>query len=132
MSEKEKILQALKKPGSLRFPCNEKPAADIESNFSQLKSVSNNDAVYWYENDNPSVANTRVKVYPTGHMAFYNADGRRFLTTDPQGEPLNECEWTVDPKSGETQLVHARMQLDSRQWIGVKPQIGRASCRERV
>lgn len=121
MSEKEKILQALKRPGSLGFPCNAKPAADIENNFSQLKHVSDNGAVYWFENDEPSVANTRVKVYPTGHMAFYNALGRRFLTTDPEGEPLNECEWIEDQKSGETRLGHARMQLDSKQWIGIKP-----------
>ena len=121
MSEKEKFLSALKKPGSLRFPCNEKSAADIESNFSQLKSETLDGASYWFENGKPSVANTRIKVYPTGHMAFYNSQGRRFLTTDPGGEPLNECEWIEDQPSGQTRLGHARMQLDSRQWIGIKP-----------
>ena len=47
--------------------------------------------------------------------------GGWFFTTDPDGEPLNECEWATDPATGETRLVHARMQLDSKQWIGIKP-----------
>jgi len=121
MSEKEKFLSALKRPGSLRFPCNEKSAAHIESSFSQLKSETIDGASYWFENDRPRTANTRIKVYPTGHIAFYNAQGRRFLTTDPGGEPLNECEWIEDQSSGQTRLAHARMQLDSKQWLGIKP-----------
>ncbi len=121
MSEKDKILSALKRPGSLCFPSSEKSVSDIESAFSKLKSETLEGATYWFENDKPSVLNTRVKVYPTGHMAFYTTDGRRFLTTDPGGEPLNECEWYQDPNTGEIRLTHARMQLDSRQWIGIKP-----------
>ncbi len=121
MSEKEKFISALKRPGSLRFPCNEKSATEIENTFSQLKSETIDGASYWFENDKPSVANTRIKVYPTGHMAFYNSQGRRFLTTDPGGEPLNECEWIEDETSGQNRLAHARMQLDSKQWLGIKP-----------
>ena len=121
MSEKEKFLSALKRPGSIRFPINESAVNAIENNFSQLNSEQIEGATYWFENDKPGVANTRIKVYPTGHMAFYNPEGRRFLTTDPDGEPLNECEWVVDATSGQTRLAHARMQLDCQQWIGIKP-----------
>jgi hypothetical protein len=40
MSEKEKILAALKRPGSLRFPCNEKSAADIESALLKAPGIN--------------------------------------------------------------------------------------------
>ena len=40
-----------------------------------------------------SVANTRVIVSPTGHIVFYNEEGRRFLCTDPEGNPLHEALW---------------------------------------
>ncbi|GJL79177.1 MAG: hypothetical protein NPINA01_21660 [Nitrospinaceae bacterium] len=121
MSEKEKFLSALKKPGAIRFPCNESLVTGFEDQFSKLKSVQIEGATYWHENDKPGVANTRIKIYPTGHMAFYNREGRRFLTSDPGGEPLNECEWVTDETSGQTRLAHARMQLDCQQWIGIKP-----------
>ena len=37
------------------------------------------------------------KVYKTGHMAFYDDEGRRFLGTDPGGHPLHEAKWSKDP-----------------------------------
>lgn len=129
MSEKEKFLSALKRPGSIRFPVNEGAVNAIENNFSRLRSVRLEGAVYWFENDEPDSANTRVKVYSTGHMAFYNPEGRRFLTADPEGEPLNECEWAADKTSGQIRLARARMQLDCRQWIGVKPRTKTFSAR---
>ena len=121
MSDKEKFLSALKKPGSIRFPINETFVETFEDKISQLNNAQIEGATYWFENDKPSVANTRIKVYPTGHMAFYNLKGRRFLTTDPEGEPLNECEWVTNDASGQTRLAHARMQLDCHQWLGIKP-----------
>ena len=121
MSDQEKFLSALKRPGSIIFPINESCVQEIENSLSKLNRVEIEGAAYWFLNDKPCAANTRIKVYPTGHMAFYNPEGRRFLTTDPGGEPLNECEWLTDEASGQTRLAHARMQLDCRQWIGIKP-----------
>lgn len=121
MSDQEKLLSALKRSGSIRFSANETSVAGIEQALPNLNSVKVEGATYWFENDKPSVANTRIKVYPTGHMAFYTKEGRRFLTTDPEGEPLNEAEWIKDEATGQTRLRHARMQLDCKQWIGIKP-----------
>jgi hypothetical protein len=121
MYDKEKFLSALKRPGSILFPINQSFVEAFEDKFPQLKNVQIDGATYWFENDQPGVANTRIKVYPTGHMAFYNLEGRRFFTADPGGEPLNECEWATAGALGETRLVHARMQLDCQQWIGIKP-----------
>ena len=117
----KKILAALSRPGSLSFDGNEASAASIRDNFAQLKTTKLNGATFLHDGDAPSIANTRAKVYPTGHMAFYNAEGRRFLGTDPGGHPLHEAKWSPDPSTGETCLEQARMQLDSLQWIGVQP-----------
>ena len=117
----KKILAALSRPGSLSFDGNEASAASIRDNFAQLKTTKLNGAIFLHDGDAPSIANTRAKVYPTGHMAFYNAEGRRFLGTDPGGHPLHEAKWSPDPSTGETCLEQARMQLDSLQWIGVQP-----------
>ncbi|MEK7337381.1 MAG: hypothetical protein AAB111_07860, partial [Nitrospirota bacterium] len=62
----------------------------------------------------------RVVRQSTGHLVFYRPDGRRFLATDPDGHPLHECEWGVDPR-GRTVLVRARLRLDWGRWVGLKP-----------
>ena len=56
----------------------------------------------------------------TGHLVFYRPDGRRFLATDPAGNPLHECEWQTDVK-GTVTLSRARIRLDWGQWVGLKP-----------
>lgn len=56
----------------------------------------------------------------TGHLVFYRPDGRRFLATDPAGNPLHECEWLTDSK-GAVRLSCARFRLDWGQWVGLKP-----------
>jgi hypothetical protein len=62
----------------------------------------------------------RVVRLSTGHLVFYRTDGRRFLTTDPEGNPLHECEWGADATGGAV-LLRARLRLDWGQWIGLKP-----------
>ena len=65
-------------------------------------------------------AGGRVVRQATGHFVFYRSDGRRFLATDPDGNPLHECEWGFDP-TGEAILLRARIRLDWGQWVGLKP-----------
>jgi SAM-dependent methyltransferase len=55
-----------------------------------------------------------------GHLVLYGPHGRRILATDPDGNPLHECEWRVQA-NGAAMLVRARVQLDWGQWIGLKP-----------
>jgi hypothetical protein len=65
-------------------------------------------------------AGGRLLEQPSGHLVLYGAHGRRILATDPDGHPLHECEWTVDP-NGAVHLARARLRLDWGQWIGLKP-----------
>ena len=87
---------ALTTPGHLLFPTNLPFAQDLEQ------------------------AGGRVVRQPTGHLVFYRADGRRFLATDPEGNPLHECEWGIGAGGNEI-LLRARMRLDWGQWVGLKP-----------
>lgn len=119
MTKVEKIIQALTLEGSLIFADNLSYAADLEKSVPNLKTQEKDGCEVWFENDAPTIANTRVKIYPTRHIAFYNKEGRRFLHTDPEGTPLHEALWTQE--DGKTQLALARMQLDCKQWVGVKP-----------
>lgn len=65
-------------------------------------------------------AGGRVVRQVSGHLVFYRPDGRRFLATDPTGNPLHECEWSRDV-SGQARLLRVRMRLDWGQWVGIKP-----------
>jgi len=65
-------------------------------------------------------AGGRIVRQATGHLVFYRSDGRRFLATDPAGNPLHECEWGIDAR-GEVILCRARVRLDWGQWVGLKP-----------
>ena len=87
---------ALTTSGHLRFPTNLPFAQDLEQ------------------------AGGRVVRQATGHLVFYRSDGRRFLATDPEGNPLHECEWGID-STGEVILLRARIRLDWGQWVGLKP-----------
>ena len=87
---------ALTTSGHLRFPTNLSFAQDLER------------------------AGGRIVCQATGHLVFYRADGRRFLATDPEGNPLHECEWGSD-SAGEAILLRARVRLDWGQWVGLKP-----------
>jgi len=87
---------ALTTSGHLHFPCNFPFAHDLEQ------------------------AGGRVVRQATGHLVFYRPDGRRFLATDPEGNPLHECEWGTDG-TGNVILRRARIRLDWGQWVGLKP-----------
>jgi hypothetical protein len=87
---------ALTTPGHLRFSTNLPFAQNLEQ------------------------AGGRVVRQATGHLVFYRSDGRRFLATDPEGNPLHECEWGTDA-TGEVILCRARIRLDWGQWVGLKP-----------
>ncbi|MGH7235162.1 MAG: hypothetical protein ACREIO_02165 [Nitrospiraceae bacterium] len=75
---------------------------------------------------NLSAAGGRVVRQASGHLVFYDSDNRRFLATDPEGNPLHECEW-VTAADGTVKLGRARVRLDWGQWVGVKPE-GMAAC----
>ena len=119
--QEKKIQVALSRPGALSFADNEAVAVSIRNRLSKLKTTKQDGATYWHEGESPGVATTRIKIYRTGHMAFYNDEGRRFLGTDPGGHPLHEAKWGKNSDTGETCLELARMQLDCRQWVGIKP-----------
>ena len=117
----KRIRLALSRPGSFSFRSNEASAESIRNNLAQLRSTKQNGATVFHDGDVPNIANTRVKIYETGHMAFYNEEGRRFLGTDPGGHPLHEAQWNKDPSTGKACLELARMQVDSSQWVGIRP-----------
>src|SRR5437867_9264962 len=73
-----------------------------------------------------SAAGGRVVRQASGHFIFYGPDNRRFLATDPEGNPFHECEWVAAAK-GTVRLARARVRLDWGQWVGVKPE-GLANC----
>ena len=87
---------ALTTSGHLRFPTNFPFTEDLEQ------------------------AGGRVIRQAGGHLVFYRPDGRRFLATDPVGNPLHECEWGIDA-TGAVVLSRARIRLDWGQWVGLKP-----------
>jgi len=57
---------------------------------------------------------------PSGHVVVYGPHGRRILLTDPEGNPLHECEWEQSSDRG-VRFVSARIFLDWNKWIGIKP-----------
>ena len=123
MTKVEKIIEALTRDGSLIFANNLSYSVNLEKMIPSLKIEEKDGCEFWYENESPTVVNTRVKVFPSRHIVFYNEKGQRFLCTDPEGTPLHEALWTEDENTGEMQLAFARMQLDCKQWVGIKPRL---------
>lgn len=66
------------------------------------------------------LAGGRVVQQPSGHLVFYGSHGRRILATDPDGNPLHECEWVPEP-NGAVRFARARFRLDWGQWVGLRP-----------
>jgi hypothetical protein len=124
VAEIRRILEFLSRPESLCFPGNREAADRLRHRLADGASQPQTapDGTRLWQNPDPP-ARTAVKQYPSGHVAFFDdASHRRFLFTDPGGTPLHECEWESPTKTGNCRLVRARMQLDCRQWIGLKPQ----------
>ena len=90
------ILSVLARPGNLSFPSNRSVAGDF------------------------AAAGGHVIRQPSGHLIFYAPGHRRILATDPEGNPLHECEWVASP-TGTMRLSRARFRLDWGQWVGLKP-----------
>lgn len=88
---------ALTRPGSIIFPANLSCAKDLRA------------------------AGGRLARLRSGHLIFYGPHNRRFLATDPDGNPLHECEWGRTA-SGRTRLLRARIRLEWGQWVGLKPE----------
>jgi len=57
----------------------------------------------------------------SSHLVFYGPHNRRFLATDPDGNPLHECEWG-STTSGKARLLRARIRLEWGHWVGLKPE----------
>ncbi len=118
---KDRLIEALTREGNLRFPTNERMAAIFQEPLTHLKSQIQDGSTLWFDGEKLTPANIRIKIYPTGHVVFYNTYGRRFLMVDPEGNPLHEAEWQADEATHEIKLKQARCQLDCQQWIGIKP-----------
>ncbi len=90
------LLNFLQRPGSLVFASNRSLLSD------------------------PKAIGARAVRLSSGHVVFYGAHGRRVLATDPEGNPLHECEW--DAKTPHpVALLRARLRLDWGQWVGLRP-----------
>ena len=91
------IHSALTRPGNIVFPANLPFVEDLRA------------------------AGGRAHRQPSGHLAFYGPNNRRILATDPDGNPLHECEWDRTA-AGKTRLVRARVRLEWGGWVGLKPE----------
>jgi len=90
------IHSALTRPGNVVFPANLSYLGNLEA------------------------AGGRMVRQPSGHLVFYGRQQRRILATDPDGNPLHECEWG-STASGADMLLRARIRLEWGQWVGLKP-----------
>ncbi len=68
-----------------------------------------------------NAAGGRAHRQPSGHLNFYGPNNRRILATDPDGNPLHECEWGKTD-SGKSRLIRARVKLEWDAWVGLKPE----------
>lgn len=93
---KPELLNLLQRPGTLAFPSNQSFLSD------------------------PAATDVRAVRLSSGHLVFYGPHDRRILATDPDGNPLHECDWTGTEPGG-VALVRARLRLDWGQWVGLRP-----------
>lgn len=125
MSEIKQFLDVLSAPGNVVFEGNSAGVGLLTGRVSSLVKAEREDetgtSAVWYLPEASPLAGPRLARLPTGHMVFYGADGLRFLCADPGGVPLHECEWSC-AESGAVKLARTRIQLDCRQWVGVRPE----------
>ncbi len=124
MVDTNQLIAALKREGSLIFPPNIVEAQELASLIPNLKTQELQGAHLWFDGEAPTHQTIRIKQYPNGHRAYYTDTGQRFLMTDPDGIPLHEAEW-VSLGGEPPKLSRVRMQLDSREWVGIKPKAKR-------
>ena len=118
----QELKQILDRIKDLYFASTLLSVEALQKSFEQLENQQKNDTDIWFLNGELKTSNTRVKRYSSGHWVFYNEEGLRFLSLDPSGHVLHECEWDEESESETPQLSRARMRLDSDQWVGIKPQ----------
>lgn len=125
MSEVKRFLDVLSAPGNVVFAGNSAGVSLLTERASSLVKAEREDetgtSAVWHLPEASPPAGPRFVRLPTGHMIFYGADGLRFLCADPGGVPLHECEWSR-AESGAVRMTRARIQLDCRQWVGVRPE----------
>ncbi|QPJ60362.1 MAG: hypothetical protein G3M70_00015 [Candidatus Nitronauta litoralis] len=124
MVDSTQLIAALNRKDSLIFTPNLVEAQELASLIPNLKTLEKDGAGFWFNGDFPTSETIRIKQYPNGHLVFYTDAGQRFLMTDPDGVPLHEAEW-VSLGGEPAKLSQVRMQLDSREWVGIKPKAKR-------
>jgi hypothetical protein len=114
------LLATLSLPGNLVFPENESALKSLAASAERFVGSSAEKGTLWQlpGNFGPGL---RVLEAPTGHCILYGEHGQRILHVDPGGSPLHECAWEVPPQHS-PHLLQARLQLDWRQWIGIRPE----------
>ncbi|MFQ5482649.1 MAG: hypothetical protein ACE5ER_07810 [Nitrospinaceae bacterium] len=117
------LIAALSREDSLVFPPNHQEARWLKEHLPQCRSLNQEGSTLWFTGGAPTAESIAAKQYPAGHTVFYTQKGNRFLFTDPQGHPLHEAEWGLDREAAtpSPRLIRARMQIDFRQWVGIRP-----------
>ena len=125
MLEVTRFLDVLNLSGNVMFEGNRSSVQLFTERASELLEVEREEGFGkirgWYLPGVPLASAARMMVLPTGHMVFYATHGRRLLCTDPEGTPLHECEW-FGSETGVVKMTRARIQLDSQQWVGIRPE----------
>jgi hypothetical protein len=125
MREVKTLLDLLDAPGNLLLEGNAASRRLLARRASELVRAEREEDIgkvaTWHLPEESPAAGPRIRVLPTGHAVFYGNEGRRILCADPDGTPLHECEW-ARAESGAITMTRARIQLDCRQWVGVRPE----------
>mgnify|MGYP001561321438 CR=1 FL=1 len=125
MSEVTRFLDVLSVPGNVVFESNLAGARLLSERASSLVKTEREDEIgtsaVWHLPEASPLSGPRLVRLPTGHAVFYGTHGLRFLCADPGGVPLHECEWSR-AESGAARMTRARIQLDCRHWVGIRPE----------
>lgn len=123
MSEMKRLLDVLIASGNIALEGNRACVQFLSERAADfIKTEREKDCgktTVWHLPHASSPTGPGVLVLPTGHQVFYGTHGRRILGADPDGTPLHECEWTR-ADSGAMKMTRARVQLDCRQWVGIR------------